>query len=67
MKTHIRDIRLSNNAGMSFPVCYSTAKLLDLDKSRLAMAMAIKPKDATCKRCLSMYPRHYPWTKGVGS
>jgi hypothetical protein len=61
-KVHMRDIRLFNNAGMDFPVCFSTAKLLDLDKSRLPLTNEISK--VTCKRCESMFRKHYPWARG---
>jgi len=57
--THFKDIRLSNNCGISFPCCHSTARLLDLDKSR--MKMSGNYGDVTCPRCLKMEPKHYPW------
>lgn len=60
-KTHIRDIRLFNNAGLSVPVCKATAPLLDLDS--LAWEFSDNAKDATCKSCVARYPRRYPWTK----
>ena len=58
---HIKDIRLFINAGASIPVCYGTAKLLDLEKSYLPMST--DPDKATCKRCTSMYKKRYdnPW------
>ena len=56
---HLRDIRLSNNAGMQFPLCYSAAPLLDCDKSHLPTSPRIK--EVTCKHCLRMAPKHYPW------
>jgi len=59
MKTHFQDIRLSNNAGMDFPVCYSTAEFLDMEKSRLPTTSDFSK--VTCKRCLAMAPKHYPW------
>lgn len=60
-KTHIRDIRLFNNAGLSVPVCKATAPLLDL--SSTAWEFADSKKDATCKGCVKRYPLRYPWTK----
>ena len=59
-KTHIRDIRLFNNAGMSFPVCQANAPLLDLDKGHWPCA---RREQATCKHCQRAYTRLYPWTK----
>jgi len=52
-KTHIRDTRLYVNGGMSFPLCYAGAKLLDLDKGRLPMTN--QKHDATCKNCQRIY------------
>jgi hypothetical protein len=60
MKTHIRDIRLFNNAGMPFPVCQANAPLLDVDKARWPYA---DKSVATCKHCQRLYPKRYPWTK----
>lgn len=60
-KTHIRDIRLFNNGGVSVPVCKATAPLLDL--SSTAWEFVQEPKDATCKTCKRRYPKRYPWTK----
>lgn len=56
---HYRDIRLSSNAGMDFPLCYANAKLLDTDKGRLSSSGEMK--EVTCKRCLKMFPKRYPW------
>jgi hypothetical protein len=61
MKTHMEDIRLANNAGMSMPVCYSLAPMLDCDKSRLPMTSDINV--VSCKHCLRMYPKKYPWAR----
>ena len=60
MKTHIRDIRLYCNAGMSMPVCYANAPLLDCDKSHLP---CVDKKAATCKHCQRLYRKRYPWTR----
>jgi hypothetical protein len=46
---HFRSIRLFNNAGIDFPVCYAGARLLDLDKSRLPTTG--DANKVTCKRC----------------
>jgi len=62
MKTHMRDIRLRNNAGIDFPVCCRNAPALDLDKSRYPTTGNIKEVD--CKRCLKSFPRLYPWASG---
>lgn len=49
---HWRSIRLFNNAGMDFPACYASTKLLDLDKSRLRTNP--ERHAVTCKRCLRL-------------
>lgn len=59
MKMHFRDIRLRNNAGMDFPLCYAGARLLDLDKSRLPTTGDFNAVE--CKHCLNRAPVHYPW------
>ena len=46
---HLRSIRLMNNAGINFPLCYSRARLLDLDKSGLPTSG--KWGEVTCERC----------------
>jgi hypothetical protein len=61
-KIHMRDIRLRNNAGMDFPVCYASAKLLDLDKS--ALPTASRDEDVTCERCKHAFKKRYPWAGG---
>jgi hypothetical protein len=60
MKVHIRDIRLYNNAGISFPACQAGAKLLDLDKSCWTTRGA---EDATCINCKRIYRKRYPWSR----
>lgn len=59
MKTHLRDIRLMNNAGMQFPLCYANAPLLDVDKS--ALPTTGNAADVTCKRCAVQAPGRYSW------
>ena len=49
-KTHFRDTRLFNNAGMPFPTCYAGARLLDLDKGRLPTTN--NQTNVTCQHCL---------------
>lgn len=56
---HLEDIRLKNNAGMAFPVCYAGAKLLDLDKSGLPLTP--HQDKATCKRCKKAFAKRYSW------
>lgn len=55
---HLRDIRLYNNAGMRFPVCHASARLLDLDKSGLRMDTDEK---VTCIRCAKKAIKRYSW------
>lgn len=50
IKIHFRDIRLFNNAGMSFPHCKANARLLDTDKGRLPTTPSVLK--VTCKACL---------------
>jgi hypothetical protein len=59
MKTHLRDIRLRNNAGMAFPVCYAGAELLDVDKGHLPTTGEFA--DVTCEHCRVRGPKRYPW------
>lgn len=49
MKTHMRNLRLHNNAGMAFPDCYARARLLDLDKNSLLTTT--NRELVTCERC----------------
>ncbi len=57
LKTHIRDLRLRNNAGIDIPVCKANARLLNTS-SRYEFTTIDKP---TCKLCLRLYPKRYPW------
>ena len=59
MKIHFQDFRLYHNAGISFPICYSLASLLDMNKSSLPATNNIK--DVTCKHCIKMRIKIYPW------
>lgn len=59
--SHIQDIRLANNAGMSFPVCKANAPLLDLDAAHWAIAS--DRYLATCKRCIRLFPLRYQWVQ----
>lgn len=59
LKTHLRDIRLYGNAGMSFPVCCRNAELLDLKKSMLPITAEYAK--VTCRRCRVIGPKLYPW------
>ena len=47
---HLRDMRLYINAGMAFPACKASAKLLDVDEGRLPTTN--DHNQVTCKRCL---------------
>ena len=51
-KTHYRDLRLRNNAGVDFPLCYADAPLLDTAKSYLPTTGRLD--SVTCKRCLAI-------------
>jgi hypothetical protein len=62
MKVHMEDIRLYNNAGMSMPICYANAPMLDLDKSRLSTSGLLI--EVTCLHCKRMFPKRYPWARG---
>lgn len=48
-KTHLRHMRLYNNAGMNFPSCYANAPLLDTDKGRLPISS--DHNTVSCKHC----------------
>jgi hypothetical protein len=59
MKIHMVDLRLRNNGGLDYPVCYIGLKRgLDLDKSKLSMTN--KPEEVTCERCKRLYGKIYP-------
>jgi len=60
-KVHYEDIRLHNNGGISFPVCYAGAKMLDLDKSVVEKTGDYKL--VTCAHCLRVAPKRYPWAR----
>lgn len=62
LKMHMRDIRLRNNAGMTFPVCYASAPLLDTDKGSLPSTGELA--EVTCKHCQRMFRKRYPWASG---
>lgn len=63
-QVHLSDIRLKNNAGMSFPVCAADEDLLDLDKSRWPQTNAMK--EVTCPNCPDAAVRRYPWAYARG-
>ena len=61
MRTHFRDIRLRNNAGMDMPLCYAQRKgPLDMDASRFPTTG--KQDEVTCLHCRRLIPIVYPWT-----
>lgn len=57
---HARSLRLFNNAGIRFPLCYANAQLLDMDKSRLTVTS--DRADVSCKRCQKLLRQ--PWRQG---
>ena len=60
-KIYIADIRLKNNAGITMPVCYASME----GPLRVDTGTGHKcsdPKSATCKHCIRIYPKRYPWT-----
>jgi len=60
MKTHLRDTRLRNNCGMDWPVC----RRHRIDEQRCKTVGDIK--DVTCKHCLRIAPKIYPWAYQKG-
>jgi hypothetical protein len=56
---HLRDIRLLNNAGISFPLCLAGATRLDMDATGRKQTNVLA--DVTCPRCRTRAPRRYPW------
>ena len=52
-KIHKRSVRMVNNAGIYFPICYMNPAngLLDLDKGNLPLST--EDAGVTCKRCLA--------------
>jgi hypothetical protein len=57
MKTHFRNIRLRNNAGMDFPECKAYQEYLDLDSGRWPTTG--NQKDVTCKNCIKMIKKQW--------
>lgn len=47
--THFRSLRLANNAGIDFPLCYANAARLDMEKGRLPLTT--DRTKVTCGRC----------------
>jgi hypothetical protein len=60
MKTHAKDIRLANNAGISLPVCIANARILNTDHPGI---IARPDEPVTCRRCLAAWPKRYPWAR----
>jgi hypothetical protein len=58
-KTHFRDVRLFNNAGMNFPTCRANEKMLDLEAAWLPISAEIH--EVTCKHCLKAYHYNNPF------
>lgn len=59
MKIHLIDLRLRTNAGIDFPTCKATAKMLDLDAARLPLTDEIRA--VTCKHCLKIHRYNNPF------
>lgn len=59
LAVHLADIRMRNNAGMDFPLCYADAPLLDMDKGMLETVTDFTK--VTCKKCQKKAPVRYPW------
>jgi hypothetical protein len=57
-KIHLQDIRLANNAGMSFPLCRANDRLLDVD---ICVELTGKFEEVTCENCKKRAPKRYPW------
>lgn len=55
--THIKDIRLQNNAGVIYPTCLSGKSTMTMTS---AFAFADSDK-ATCKNCIKCFKKYYPW------
>lgn len=58
-RTHLSDIRLHNNAGISFPLCQVGTKALDLEKT--GWKTSGNTYEVNCKHCIRMAPKRYPW------
>ena len=56
-KIHWRALRLFNNAGIDFPVCYSQAALLDMDKAHLSTTR--DRERITCRHCKRIVAKDY--------
>lgn len=59
--THLSDISLYSNAGINFPVCLATARLLDMDATGRKQVNEDRIEQVTCLRCLRAYKRRYAW------
>ena len=60
-RIHLRDIRLRNNAGMDFPTCESSRKLL---RTESTFTTTGDPREVTCDRCLRAAKVRYAWAYG---
>lgn len=61
-KIHFFSLRLRNNAGMDFPLCYANAELLDLSKARLPMTW--DGEEVSCLHCMRRVTTERP--RGAG-
>ncbi len=57
-KTHLRDIRLHNNAGMSLPMCIANESLLDVDCD---WPITLDKHAVTCDNCKDAAMIRYSW------
>ena len=58
-KIHYRSVRLRNNAGMDFPLCYSRADILDTEKGNLKTTFELsKVTCMNCKRIVGKYGKN---------
>jgi hypothetical protein len=60
-RIHLRDIRLRNNAGMDFPTCESTRKIL---RTESTFETTGDIKQVTCERCQRAARVRYSWAFG---
>ncbi len=60
METHKKDLRLSVNAGMDYPVCKAGEALLDIE---FREPVTNEHRDVTCEKCKGEWNRRYPWAK----
>jgi hypothetical protein len=57
-RTHLRDIRLHNNAGMDLPVCEAGRSILRTESTFTTTGELAR---VTCPRCLAQAAKRYPW------